>query len=87
MSHIPAPDSFTDCFRPLKDPRRIFKVNIRYSLNEILFLTISSTISKYVGLEEIELFGEQHLDWLRRFFPYKHGVPSHNTPGRVFANL
>jgi predicted transposase YbfD/YdcC len=87
MSHNPDSGSFTHCFSPLKDPRRIIKGNFRHSLNEILFLVISATISKCVGLEEIELFGEQHLDWLRRFFPYKHGVPSHDTLGRVFSNL
>jgi hypothetical protein len=27
----------------------------------------------------IEGFGEERLDWLREFYPYKHGRPSHNT--------
>ncbi len=87
MSDIPAPGSFTHCFTPLKDPRRINKGNIRHSLIEVLFVAISATISGCVGLEEMELFGEQHLDWLRKFFPYKRGAPSHDTLGRVLANL
>jgi predicted transposase YbfD/YdcC len=53
----------------------------------VLFVSISAVISGCVGLESIQLFGEQQLDWLRRFFPYKRGAPSHDTLGRVFANL
>jgi predicted transposase YbfD/YdcC len=87
MTNTPDPGSFTHCFTSLKDPRRINKGNIRHSLNEILFVSISAVISGCVGLEEIELFGEQHLDWLRQFFPFKYGRPSHDTLGRVFANL
>lgn len=81
------PGLFTHCFTPPKDPRRINKGNIRHSLNEVLFVSISAVICGCVGLESIQLFGEQQLDWLRRFFPYKRGAPSHDTLGRVFANL
>lgn len=87
MTNTPGPGSFTHCFTSLKDPRRINKGNIRHSLNEILFVSISAVISGCVGIESIQLFGEQHLDWLRTYFPYKRGAPSHDTLGRVFANL
>jgi predicted transposase YbfD/YdcC len=91
MTNPPAQASaqslFTQSFTSLKDPRRINKGNIRHSLNEVLFVLISATISGCVGLESIKLFGTQHLDWLRKFFPYKKGVPSHDTLGRVLACL
>ena len=87
LAQAPTQSLFTQCFTSLKDPRRINKGNIRHSLNEVLFVLISATISGCVGLESIKLFGNQHLDWLRKFFPYKSGVPSHDTLGRVLACL
>ncbi len=91
MTNLPAPaptqSLFTQSFTSLKDPRRINKGNIRHSLNEILFLLISATISGCIGLESIKLFGTQHIDWLRKFFPYTKGVPSHDTLGRLLASL
>ena len=86
-AQAPTQSLFIQSFTSLKDPRRINKGNIRHSLNEVLFVLISATISGCVGLESIKLFGTQHLDWLRKFFPYTKGVPSHDTLGRVLACL
>src|SRR5215210_922017 len=36
---------------------------------------------------EIEEFGETREAWLRRFLELPHGIPSHDTFGRVFAAL
>lgn len=35
----------------------------------------------------IALFGQLHDAWLRTFPELPNGIPSHNTPGRVFARL
>ncbi len=35
----------------------------------------------------IQVWGETKLDWLRRHIPLVHGIPSHDTFGRVFAAL
>jgi predicted transposase YbfD/YdcC len=56
-------------------------------MNEILFLTLSAAISGVTEWDEIEEFGRYKLKWLRKFFPYKHGVPSHDTLSRFFAHL
>lgn len=71
----------------MKDPRRISKGNVKYSLNEIIFLVISAVISGVNEWETIEIFGQQQIDWLRKFFPYKKGVPSHDTLSRFFSAL
>lgn len=78
---------FRECFTTLKDPRRTNKGNIRYSLEEIIFLTISAVISGFQTYELIEGFGEEKLDWLRKFYPYKSGVPSHDTLGELYGRL
>jgi predicted transposase YbfD/YdcC len=71
----------------MKDPRRISKGNIKYSLNEIVFLVISAVVSGVNEWDSIEIFGQQQIDWLRKFFPYKKGIPSHDTLSRFFSAL
>jgi len=36
---------------------------------------------------EIEDFGHNQLDWLRKYGDFKHGVPAHDTINRVFASI
>lgn len=79
---------FTQYFSTLKEPRRTTKGNFKYPLEEILFLTISSIVSGWhEDWEDIIYFGENNLDWLRRFFPYKNGIPSHDVLNRLFNRL
>jgi predicted transposase YbfD/YdcC len=66
----------------LRDKRRTF-----YPLIEILFLVVSANISGYEKLPMVCLFGEEKIDWLRNFFPYKKGIPSHDTIGRVLGMI
>jgi hypothetical protein len=56
-----------------------------YPLNEILFLSISAVISGYSEWDEIVDFGEEKLEWLRQYLPYKNGIPSHDTVNRVLG--
>ena len=78
---------FNSHFQTLKDPRRTNKGNYFYPLNEILFLTISAVISGAENWTMIQGFGESKLEWLRKFFPYKNGIPSHDVLGKLFARL
>jgi predicted transposase YbfD/YdcC len=79
---------FTHHFSTLQEPRRITKGNFKYPLNELLFLTISATISNYFDdWEDIIYFGEKKIDWLRKFYPYVHGIPSHDVLNRLFNRL
>ncbi len=36
---------------------------------------------------EIEEFGKAKEEWFRRFLKLPHGIPSHDTFGRVFSLL
>ena len=78
---------FSDYFSTLNDPRRTSKGNIKYSLEELIFLTLSAVISGFQTYEMIEGFGEERIDWLRKFYPYKFGVPSHDTLGEFFSRI
>jgi predicted transposase YbfD/YdcC len=79
--------SFSDYFSGMKDPRRTGRGNHRYPLEEILFLCISAVLSGMDDWTSISMFGDLKLPWLRQYFPYKHGIPSHDVLGKVFALL
>jgi predicted transposase YbfD/YdcC len=60
---------------------------VLYPLPEILLLLLCATLAGADDLVEVELWGDEHLPFLRRFLPCRHGVPSHDTLGEVVAAL
>ena len=76
---------FLASFADLDDPRQQAKV--LYPLEEILLLCLCAVISGADCWVEVALYGQQRLAFLRRFLPFKHGVPSHDQLGIVFARL
>ena len=78
---------FEHNFSTLKEPRRTTKGNLLYPLEEILFLTISAVICGYTAWTSIEEFGKLKLPWLRKFYPYKNGIPSHDAISDLFSIL
>jgi predicted transposase YbfD/YdcC len=78
---------FLKHFSTLEDPRRTNKGHFYYPLNEILFLVISAVVSGFTDWTSIQIFGNAKLDWLRHFFPYTHGIPSHDVIGKLFSRL
>jgi predicted transposase YbfD/YdcC len=81
----PAGSSLLAHFAALEDPRQAAKV--LYPLPEILLLLLSATLAGADDCVEIELWGNEQLAFLRRFLPYKHGIPSHDTLTGVLAAL
>lgn len=73
-------------FGQIEDTRRRLKGN-KHELLDIIFLVVSATVSGCNDWESIEVFGESQLDWLRKYYPYKSGIPSHDTINRVFSSL
>ncbi len=69
----------------MEEPRRTKGGNHRHLLTEMIFLVISAVVSGAGSWTEIELFGKSQLEWLRKFTPFKSGIPSHDTLGRVFS--
>ena len=78
---------FITTFSPLKDYRRTTKGNLKFSLNEIIFLTLSAVISGFNTYELIAEFGKYEIDWLRKFFPYEKQTPSHDTLGEFYSKI
>ena len=65
------------------DPRQAWKVE--HKLTDILILIICAVIAGCEGWEEIEDFGNERLDWLKKYGEFENGVPSHHTIARVAA--
>lgn len=85
---MPAPDTlalFTPYFENLTDPR--LSRTRRHALLDILILAVCATLGGADGWADIERFGRAKIDFFRRFLPLPHGIPSHDTFGRVFARL
>jgi len=76
---------FITHFSGLEDPRE--DKNKRHALMDILFLTLAAVVSGADGWEDIEEFGQAKLAWLRKFFPYANGIPSHDTVRAVMIAL
>lgn len=74
-------------FGQMKDTRRRSSGNFKHELLDIIFLVVTATVSSCNDWESIEVFGESQLPWLRKYYPFKNGIPSHDTMNRVFATL
>ena len=77
--------SLLDHFAALEDPRQ--RAKVLYPLPEILLLLLCATLAGADDVTEVGLWGGENLAFLRRFLPYRHGIPSHDTLGEVLAAL
>jgi predicted transposase YbfD/YdcC len=60
-------------FSRLSDDREPWR--ILYPLAEVLLLLTCATIASCDDFDDIVAWGEHHLDFLRRFAPFHHGIP------------
>lgn len=81
----PPTTSLWDYFAEMPDPRR--SQGRRHKLIDILTIALCAIVCGANDLVEIEEFGETREAWLRQFLELPHGIPSHDTFGRVFAAL
>ena len=72
-------------FSALEDPRQAWKVV--YPLPEILLLILAATIASAEDFVEIEEWGNERLEFLRTFLPYRDGIPSHDALNDVVNAL
>ncbi len=79
-------EEFLSYFESLEDPRSQDR-NLRHKLEDIFAISILGTICGADNWVEISQFAESRELWLREFLELPHGIPSHDTIGRVFALL
>ena len=82
---MPSNHSFLNEFSDMEDPRLDRKK--LYPLIEIIFLTICAVLCGSNHFTEVGIFGEANIDWLRKFLPFRNGIPSHDAIGYFFSRL
>ena len=83
--HLPDPTGIGQHFGALDDPR--FERGKRHRLTEVITIALCGVICGAESWVEIEHFGNAKRAWLSQFLELPHGIPSHDTFGRVFAQL
>jgi len=82
----PSPSqSLVGHFAVLEDPRDDTKR--RHLLIDMIVIAIAATLCGADGWVQIAQFGRAKEAWLRQFLELPHGIPSHDTFGRVFSLL
>ena len=76
---------FLEYYRDFPDARQPGKVI--YPFDEVLLLGLLAVLAGAETFVDIARFGEKKLDLLRRFRPFRHGTPSHDHLGDIFATL
>ena len=77
--------SLVEYFGELEDPR-VERTKL-HQLSDIIVIAVCAVICGADSWVEIEEFGRSKQEWLEQMLRLEHGIPSHDTFGRVFALL
>ena len=75
--------SLISCLGSVDDPRLNRKK--LYPLKEILLTSLCAMISGIEGFRHFEIYGNEKINFLKRFYEFENGIPSHDTFARVFS--
>jgi len=78
---------FLNHFSNLEAPRRTTKGNFLHSMDDLLFLVLSGVLCGADDWETIILFGNNQIDWLKKYGGYKNGIPCSDTLKKVFSAI
>jgi predicted transposase YbfD/YdcC len=77
--------SIVEHFAGVDDPR--LERKREHLLMDMFVIAISAVVCGANDWVAVETFGKAKEKWLRKFLALPHGIPSHDTFGRVFALL
>ncbi len=75
--------SIAEAFGEIPDPRVASRST--HDLVEMLVLAACAMVCGVDDFVGIEAWGNERIDWLRRFLKLENGIPSHDTLGRLFG--
>jgi predicted transposase YbfD/YdcC len=81
----PLEAGFLDAFDKMEDTRS--KRNQLYPADEILLVALLALIGGAEGWQDIYYYGQAKLAFLKRFLPFKNGIPTDDTFRRFFRSL
>ena len=73
-----------DFFKRIGDHRHHNKL---HKLIDVIIIAICGVVAGADTYEQIENFGKKRKKWLSRFLELPHGIPSHDTFGRIFEKM
>lgn len=87
MRQVNADDvvSILDYFKDLEDPRS--STNRKHLLGDLIVICVLAVIAGADGPKAIGKWAQSQEEWLRRHLELPHGIPSHDTIGRLLAAL
>ncbi len=71
-------------FEKIEDHRHHNKL---HKLIDIIIIAICAVVSGADTYEQIENFGKKRIRWLSKILELPHGIPSHDTFGRIFEKM
>lgn len=77
--------SILEFFKDLPDPR--CSINRKHLLGEIMVICICAVLCGADGPKAIGMWARSKAEWLKKVLELPHGIPSHDTIGRVLAAL
>lgn len=78
-------ETIEEHFGKVNDPR--VERTKDHKLIDIIAIAICAVICGAEGWVDVEVFGKSKQSWLATFLELPHGIPSHDTFGRVFAMM
>ena len=78
-------DGILEQFQDLQDPRST--INRRHLLGDLIVICIMAVIAGADGPLAIGTWAETNQAWLKKRLSLPHGIPSHDTIGRLLAAL
>ena len=76
--------SITSFFEKIEDHRHHNKL---HKLIDVIIIAICGVVAGADTYEQIENFGKKRKKWLSNFLELPHGIPSHDTFGRIFERM
>ncbi len=78
-------EAIEEHFSKVKDPR--IDRTKDHKLIDIIAIAICAIICGAEGWTDMENYGNSKIRWLKTFLELPHGIPSHDTFGRVFGKI
>ena len=78
-------EAIEEHFGKVRDPRK--DRTKEHKLMDIIAIAICAVVCGAEGWVDMENYGNSKLVWLKTFLELPHGIPSHDTFGRVFSMI
>ena len=77
--------SMLEYFDGLDDPRS--SINRQHLLGDLIVISVCGVLVGADGPKAIGVWARTHAEWLKKYLELPHGIPSHDTIGRLLAAL